>query len=128
MLDEIEEIEEIAKGKSWDVVFAAMSAEKGEARPSQDYDSRVFSGLSPSQRKKKFQGFIGIQRPVRKEKKKTGTVHGSGAFYRSRFGKTHQAGAKKPWKVRVIVEEHCKDLLEAEVIEPSANGERESSR
>jgi hypothetical protein len=36
VLDEIEEKEEIAEGKSWDVVFAAMSAEKGDTRPGQD--------------------------------------------------------------------------------------------
>ena len=39
VLDEIEDIEEIAEEKSWDAVFAAKSAEKGETRPEQDYDS-----------------------------------------------------------------------------------------
>jgi hypothetical protein len=30
-----------------------------------------------------------------------------------------QVSSAKAWKERVIVEEHCEDLLEAEVIEPS---------
>ncbi len=120
MLGEIEEIEEIAEEKSWDSVFAAMSAEKGVTRPAQDYDSTVFSGLSPSQRKKMFKVLLEYDDRFAGRGEKLGRCMAAEYSIDTGTAKPiRQVPSAKTWKEIVIVEEHCKDLLEVEVIEPS---------
>ena len=97
-----------------------MSAEKGETRPAQDYDSRVFSGLSPSQRKKILNVLLEYDDRFDGRGEKLGRCMAAEHSIDTCSAKPiRQVPSAKAGKERVIVEEHYKDLLKAEVIEPS---------
>jgi hypothetical protein len=97
-----------------------MSAGKEETKPAKDFDSRIFSGLSPGQRKKILKVLLEYDdRFAGKGEKLRRCTAAEHCIDTGSAKPIRQAPSAKAWKERVIVEEHCKDLLDAEVIEPS---------
>jgi hypothetical protein len=108
-----------------DAVFGAAEC-KGEGGNGEgfDFDSRIFKGLSPSQRKKILRAFLEYDDRFARPGDKLGTCTAVEHAIDTRDAKPiRQAPRAKAWRERVIVAGQCKELLDAEVIEEPTDAE-----
>jgi hypothetical protein len=119
VLGKVEYVERIVEEA--DAVFVAAESKREEGNgEGLDFDSRIFKGLSPKQRKEILQTLLEYDDRFARPGDKLGTCTAAEHSIDTGNAKPiRQAPRAKAWRERVIVAGQCKELLDAEVIEVS---------
>jgi hypothetical protein len=119
VLGKVEYVERIVEEA--DAVFVAAESKREEGNgEGLDFDSRIFKGLSPRQRKEILQALLEYDDRFARPGDKLGTCTAAEHSIDTGNAKPiRQAPRAKAWRERVIVAGQCKELLDAEVIEVS---------
>lgn len=121
VLGEIHEIDRIADGDAPEAIIAGMMVqEEGRKHQEKDYDKKIYERLSPSQRKKILQTLFEYDDRFAGNGEKLGKWMAAGhAIETGDAQPIRQAPHARSWKERMIVEDQCKEMEKAGVIEPS---------